>query len=228
MRAALIIAITSLFFPLATCSNENQVTFDQMASLGSSSDKTYSHGYHRHYPSLFASQNIDRTSTFRMIEIGFGQGSSVPLWENLFPNADIIWIDYSSDPGDRVHCVPGKAKCQAGTRSRFYFGSQSNATFLRSVVQEECGTLPCFDIIIDDGGHGYQQQLISFQVLFSTALKPGGMHLIEDIETSYWTYGEQYGDLTIGGRKAQHTPVNVFKRFVGKSALLFFLQVLSV
>ena len=145
---ALIIAITSLFFPLATCSNENQVTSDLMASLGSSSDKTYSHGYHRHYPSLFASQNIDRTSTFRLIEIGFGQGSSVPLWENLFPNADIIWIDYSSDPGDRVHCVPGKAKCQAGTRSRFYFGSQSNATFLRSVVQEECGTLPCFDIII--------------------------------------------------------------------------------
>jgi hypothetical protein len=201
--------------PLATCRNENLVTFDIMASLGSSSDKIYTHGYHRHYPSFFSSQNLDRNSTFRMIEIGFGQGSSVTLWENLFPKADIIWIDYSSDPGDRVHCVPGsKARCQAGTRSRFYFGSQSNISFLRSVIEEECGTLPCLDLIIDDGGHGYQQQLTSFSVLFSQALKPGGIYFIEDIETSYWTHGEQYGDLTIGGRLAKHTPVNTFKRFV--------------
>jgi hypothetical protein len=188
-----------------------------MHQLGSSSDKTYTHAYHRSYPSLFASQNISRFSTFKMLEIGFGQGGSVPLWEELFPNADIVWIDYSDDLS-RSPCIPGGRYCQAGNRSRYYFGSQSNEIFLSSVVKQECHdtskTQPCFDIIIDDGGHGYNQQLVSFRVLFPTALKPGALYIVEDIETSYWTFGEQYGDLTHGGVNAPHTPINTWKRFV--------------
>ena len=157
-----------------------------------------------------------------MLEIGFGVGGSVALWESLFPNADITWVDYSTPaPEDRRQCVPGAdVTCSAGERSRFFFGDQANATFLRDVARELCGAplspspSPCLDVIIDDGGHGYVQQLTSFRVLFETALKPGGFYVVEDIETSYWTHGEQYGDLTIGGRLARHTPVAVWKRLV--------------
>jgi hypothetical protein len=72
-----------------------------------------------------------------MLEIGFGQGHSVALWETLFPNADITWIDYSAppSPAERGRCVPGAdVVCAAGERSRFLFGDQANATFLREVV----------------------------------------------------------------------------------------------
>ena len=193
------------------------ISFQLMEDLGSASDKVYSHGYHRFYPGLFRQHNLSRDAEFKMLEIGFGQGNSVALWESLFPKADIIWIDYSTPaPKERLACVPGLSACRTGERSQYYFGDQANATFLQTVMSEVCGAAPCLDLIIDDGGHGYVQQLVSFRVLFEHALKPGGLYAIEDIETSYWTHGEQYGDLTIGGRLATHTPVAVWKSIVDK------------
>ena len=200
------------------------VTFEAMAAMGQASDKIHSHGYHRFYPALFAQHGFARRDArLRMLEIGFGRGNSVPLWESLFPNADITWIDYSKPPSprERARCQPGvDVFCSAGERSRFFFGDQANVTFLQEVTRELCGgdndAAPCLDVIIDDGGHGYVQQLTSFRVLFEAALKPGGLYVIEDIETSYWTHGEQYGDLTMGGRMASHTPVSVWKVLVDK------------
>lgn len=42
-----------------------------------------------------------------------------------------------------------------------------------------------FDIIIDDGSHWPQHQIISFETLWK-AVKPGGMYIVEDIETNWW------------------------------------------
>lgn len=41
-----------------------------------------------------------------------------------------------------------------------------------------------FDIIIDDGGHTMQQQMLSLQLLWR-AIKPGGIYFCEDLETSW-------------------------------------------
>lgn len=40
-----------------------------------------------------------------------------------------------------------------------------------------------FDIIIDDGGHLYNQQKATFEVLWRT-LAPGGLYYIEDLQVS--------------------------------------------
>jgi hypothetical protein len=40
-----------------------------------------------------------------------------------------------------------------------------------------------FDIIIDDGGHVYNQQKATFEVLWKT-LSPGGLYYIEDLQVS--------------------------------------------
>ena len=53
--------------------------------------------------------------------------------------------------------------------------------FLKRVIDE----LPQLDILIDDGGHTMNQQLVSFKNLFP-AVKDGGIYLIEDTHTSYW------------------------------------------
>ena len=41
-----------------------------------------------------------------------------------------------------------------------------------------------FDVVVDDGGHSMEQQLTSFRVLFPL-LRPGGIYVIEDLDTSY-------------------------------------------
>ena len=215
--AGQIIGLTLLAFVIiiADAAVQDDITAGLMADMGLSTDKIYVHGYHRVYPDIFRAAGLSRQSNFRMLEIGFGQGGSCSLWENVFPNAEILWIDFSDDAKERAKCIPGAdVICQACTRSKFFFGSQSNTTFLESVVSEQCGSVPCFDLIIDDGGHGYEQQLGSFRTLFASALKPGGSYVVEDIETSYWTNGEQYGDLTHGGRTSSHTPVAVWKSIV--------------
>ena len=44
-------------------------------------------------------------------------------------------------------------------------------------------------MIIDDGGHHVKDQLTAFAEMFKSALRPGGVYAIEDIETSYWKVG---------------------------------------
>ena len=43
-----------------------------------------------------------------------------------------------------------------------------------------------FDIIIDDGGHLMNQQILSYEKLYSR-VKNGGVYLCEDTHTSYWS-----------------------------------------
>ena len=47
--------------------------------------------------------------------------------------------------------------------------------------------------------HTPSSQLTAFNFLFLRALKEGGTYIIEDIETSYWTKGELYGNHFSGG-----------------------------
>ena len=112
---------------IADAAVQDDITAGLMAGLGLSTDKIYVHGYHRVYPDIFRAAGLSRQSNFRMLEIGFGQGGSCSLWENLFPNAEILWIDFSDDAKERAECIPGAdVMCQACTRSNFFFGSQSN------------------------------------------------------------------------------------------------------
>ena len=55
-----------------------------------------------------------------------------------------------------------------------------------------------------------------YEVLFEKALKPGGLYIIEDIETSYHnTRVPMYGkNLTRGGQAEPHTLINEFKQVV--------------
>lgn len=107
----------------------------------------------------------------RVLEIGVYQGGSLDLWEHyLGPRAVLVGVDIDesairmADPGRTI-----------------VLGDQADADFLRSVV-DRYGP---FDIIIDDGGHTMEQQIVSIETLFPT-LNDGGTYLVEDTHTSYW------------------------------------------
>jgi len=70
-----------------------------------------------------------------------------------------------------------------------------------------------WDIIIDDASHYPPHQIISFQNLWPK-LRPGGLYVVEDIETSYVDKGEVYGYPLKGGigRAPPTNAVEQFKR----------------
>ena len=79
------------------------------------------------------------------------------LWSNyLHKDSEIYGIDYGSISPTCQPCKIRNAFC--------FHGDQQIITF-KDVLSK---TGANFDIIIDDGGHGYEQQLRSFEVFISS------------------------------------------------------------
>jgi len=107
----------------------------------------------------------------RFLEIGVFYGGSLEMWRRyLGPQATIFGIDV--DPRSRV----------ADSQDHpVRVGSQADAAFLRSVVDEMGG----IDVVLDDGSHKADDQRVSFETLFPL-LADGGLYSVEDLHTSYW------------------------------------------
>jgi hypothetical protein len=116
-----------------------------------------------------------RNRAVTVVEIGVFQGGSLAMWRDYFgPAARIIGIDI--DERCRDLAPPG---------TEIRIGSQTDREFLRA-LKKELGTI---DVLIDDGGHHMDQQLITFDELFPV-VSAEGVYLAEDLHTSYWaTYG---------------------------------------
>lgn len=114
-----------------------------------------------------------RDKPIRLLEIGIGAGSSLPVWSQYFPKAIVVAADINSYPPSKIDRV---------TTVRF---DQTDRVALRKFVKKHGP----FDVIIDDGGHMMGQQQISLGALFP-ALKAGGLYFVEDLHTSYWPFGK--------------------------------------
>lgn len=106
-----------------------------------------------------------------VLEIGTYQGGSLQLWRNYFGlGTKIIGVDIN----------PRCAEF-ADPNTQIFIGDQSDRAFLRKLRQQ----IPPVDILIDDGGHRMEQQMVTFEELFPH-VKPEGIYLCEDLHTSYW------------------------------------------
>ena len=74
-------------------------------------------------------------------------------------------------------------KKELTSKLTLYTGDQSDTKFLQQMKADLDHKL--FDIIVDDGSHVPWHQLLTFEIMFETWLKPGGIYIIEDVETSY-------------------------------------------
>jgi len=157
-------------------------------------DKIYQHGYHFIY-SNFLEKYTD-IKDVGMIEIGIENSASLKLWLNYFPNIFIYGMDINiEDKGDRF---------------KIYKGDQSNKDHLNNLVNNI--EKPIF-FIIDDGSHIPEHQILTFDILFETLL-PGGIYIIEDIETSYWSQNYIYQYETKYGYHHPNSIIEFFKLLI--------------
>lgn len=106
-----------------------------------------------------------------VLEIGVSQGGSLQMWKHYFgENAKIYGLD-----------IQPECKQFEEDQIEIFIGSQSDRDFLRELKSR----IPKIDILIDDGGHRMDQQIIAFKELFGH-ISENGIYLCEDTHTSYW------------------------------------------
>lgn len=166
------------------------------ASIGRSTgtDKVTHHGYHRFYPRYL--EEFRDTAT-GILEIGIDRKCSVELWKAYFPNAHVYGIDIGFE-----HTEPRVTIRQA---------DQSSRSDLESVRAHITHPIQC---IVDDGSHIPEHQLSTLNYFFPKLLEPGGVYIVEDIETSYWTRGDCYGYPTNYGFKHPQSFVEQSKALI--------------
>jgi hypothetical protein len=154
-------------------------------------DKVYQHHYHIYYHDVL---HHLRDKFFNMLEVGVQGFNSIDMWKQYFPVAKIYGIDIEKEYTDH--------------RITVYRGDQSKKEDLEDVIQKM--KVKC-DFINDDGSHIPEHQLLTFDIFFSDLLNPGGVYIIEDIETSYWKRNGLYGYPTNYGYKHQNSVIEKFK-----------------
>ena len=141
--------------------------------------------YERHF-SRFRNQEIT------ILEIGVAHGGSLQMWKHYFgPKAKIYGLD-----------INPKCKAFEEENVTIFTGSQSDRKLLREIRK----SIPRIDILIDDGGHTMEQQIVTFEELFDH-VHENGVYLAEDLHTSYWL---EFG----GGYKRKGTFIEYSKNFV--------------
>jgi len=179
-RSTIFFAVLSVMFPLFCSSLKAESPYeylDRLATESGADKASYGHNYTKVYAKLFDGIKDD---PLKLLEIGVCAGASVKLWERYLPNADLYFIDIDLS---NISFRP--------SRSQLFQADQSKADELLAVMNTTGGQ---FDIILDDGGHTMDQQIISFKTLFPF-LKSGGVYIIEDLHTSYWSWFGGGGNL---------------------------------
>lgn len=151
--------------------------------------------YDRHFRQ-FRGQEV------HVLEIGVYSGGSLDMWRDYFgPKAIIYGVDI--EPDCRVYENDG---------IKIFIGDQADRSFWRSFRQK----VSTLDIVIDDGGHQREQQIVSVEELLPF-LRPGGVYLCEDVHGAYnpfasYVHGlghklnefSQVDNFIDGGRRISH------------------------
>jgi|MesohylFT_1024984.scaffolds.fasta_scaffold09545_2 hypothetical protein len=170
------------------------ISRNRLYELGTkyNTDKVFHHEYHDIYD-FFLKQFYNAPGA--MLEIGIQNGNSLNMWLELFPNAHIYGMDIDKE--------------YSGERYSVFKGDQSNPHDLQAIRYSIRNSQGLF-FINDDGSHIPEHQLLSFNALFPTLVE-GGIYIIEDIETSYWTKNGLYGYETRYGYKHPNSIIEIFK-----------------
>ena len=127
-----------------------------------------------------------------LLEVGVSRGGSLQMWSDYFGE------------GSKFYGIDIDPRCKEfeNENTKIFIGSQADRKFLDYVKDN----IPPVDILIDDGGHYMNQQIILFEQLFGY-IKQNGVYLCEDTHSSYWLV---FG----GGYKRRGTFIEYSKNFI--------------
>lgn len=154
------------------------------------------------YPEIYDKHFLPyRDKPINILEIGVYKGGSMRLWEKYFPKARVFGVDINEE-----------CKNYESDRTKIFIGDQSDKSFLRTVKAE----IPQIDILIDDGSHRSDHQIITFEEMYYHVKTPG-VYLIEDIELNYRQ--DKKSNNFMDYMKNKIDELNVRKVIPGKQAL---------
>lgn len=131
----------------------------------------------------------------RFLEIGLGcnpqrvgVGGSAMAWSHMFRSlVDVELYIFEYDAG----CAKAWQEENPGLVTGIITGDAGDPADLRRAM-EEAGNRP-FDVIIDDGSHINDHQVLGIEVLFQDWVAPGGLYVVEDIESSCYSWPANVG-----------------------------------
>lgn len=148
-----------------------ELSGDSLEIIGSYRRSPYLTKKHSSYFQVYA----DLLEQYRQkdvifVEIGVKDGGSLLMWRDyLGPKARIIGID--------INPVAKQLESQG---FEIFIGSQSDPKFWELFF----GSVGRVDIILDDGGHTFEQQIITVHSCIPR-IREGGLVIVEDTHTSY-------------------------------------------
>ena len=111
-----------------------------------------------------------RNKEIVFVEVGVLNGGSLFMWKKYFgKNAKIIGIDLNPD-----------AKKWESQGFEIFIGNQGDPNFWKNTMNQ----IGKIDILLDDGGHTYKQQVITVESV-AHSINENGLIVIEDVQTSY-------------------------------------------
>ena len=116
----------------------------------------YFEPYHRHLRKF-----VSRPVT--VVEVGVYGGGSLPMWRHYFGQ------------GCRVHGVDIQEQCKAyeDSQTTIHIGDQADRAFWKRFRQ----SVPDVDVLIDDGGHQPEQQMVTLEEMLPHLPSRGSLHL---------------------------------------------------
>lgn len=119
----------------------------------------YFNVYHRHLQK-FVGRDVS------VVEVGVYSGGSMPMWHKYFGE------------GCQVHGVDIQPECKSyeNENTTIHIGDQADRQFWKQFRQ----TVPQVDVLIDDGGHTPEQQMVTLEEMLPH-VRPGGVFICEDI-----------------------------------------------
>lgn len=119
----------------------------------------YFDAYHRHLQKFIGREVC-------VVEIGIYSGGSLGMWREYF------------GPRCHVHGIDIEESCRsyAGDGVTIHIGDQADRSFWARFREQ----VPRVDVVIDDGGHTPEQQIVTLEETLEH-IRPGGVHICEDV-----------------------------------------------
>lgn len=130
------------------------------------------HPYTLFYDGLFKNRRSDR---LKIAELGILDGASLLMWREYFSNSEIYGFEYNNN---LINNFKNNFNTDRITLSNI------DVTNKESILNSFNNLNECYDIIIDDTTHMFEDQIRIIENTYKF-LKPGGIMIIEDIFKSY-------------------------------------------